>query len=107
MLADSSGSGRADPAFDAHLAPIGHWAMACWENWSPRSILQRLVVRAKLRLSTAKSLWANVHGPAAAFVASALRLQWIIHDAFRITIDNGVGFNFTVDPPAFVKRAIC
>ena len=107
MLADSSGSGRADPAFDAHLAPIGHWAMACWENWSPRSILQRLVVRAKLRLSTAKSHWANVHGPAAAFVASALRLQWIIHDAFRITMDNGVGFNFTVDSPAFVKRAIC
>ena len=107
LLADGCGTGRADPAFDAHLAPIGHWAMAIWENWSPRPLLQRLVVRAKLRMSVAKSQWANVHGPAAAYVASALRLQWVIHDALRVTMDNGVGLNFSVDSPAFVKRAIC
>ena len=107
MLADGSGTGRADPAFDAHVAPIGHWAMAIWETWAPRPLLQRLVVRAKLRISVAKSPWANVHGPAAAFVASALRLQWVIHDALRVTMDNGVNLHFAVDSPAFVKRAVC
>ena len=99
MLADGSGTGRADPAFDAHSAPIGHWAMAIWESWAPRPLLQRLVVRAKLRLSLAKSPWANVHGPAAAFVASALRLQWVIHDACRVTFDNGVNLNFAAFRP--------
>ena len=107
MLADGSGTGRADPAFDAHVAPIGHWAMAIWETWAPRPLLQRLVVRAKLRISVAKSPWANVHGPAAAFVASALRLLWVIHDALRVAMDNGVNLHFAVDSPAFVKRAVC
>ena len=107
MLADGSGTGRADPAFDAHIAPIGHWALAIWESWAPRPLLQRLVIRAKLRLSLAKSTWANVHGPAAAFVASALRLKWVIHDACRVTMDDGVNLNFAVDSPSFVKRAVC
>ena len=65
------------------------------------------MVRAKLRLSLAKSTWANVHGPAAAFVASALRLKWVIHDACRVTMDDGVNLNFAVDSPSFVKRAVC
>ncbi len=29
--------GRMDPAFEAHAAPIGQWALAAWEGWLNRS----------------------------------------------------------------------
>ena len=32
MLADEGAKGRADPAYDAHLLPIGEWPQARWEN---------------------------------------------------------------------------
>ena len=73
----------------------------------PRSILQRLVVRAKLRLSLTKSPWTTVHGPTAAFATSALRLNWTIHDALRVPMDSGASFHFTLDYVVFVKHAIC
>ena len=73
-LADGGARGRADPAYDAHLGPIGHRAMAVWEDWVAWKVLQRLVVRAQLRLARAKSPWAIIFGPAAAFVAWALRI---------------------------------
>ena len=31
-LADGSATGRADPAYDAHMLPIGEWALAVWKN---------------------------------------------------------------------------
>jgi hypothetical protein len=41
LLADGSAKGRVDPAFDAHAAPIGHWAQAVWNQWLPtRCLLQ-------------------------------------------------------------------
>ena len=33
MVADGSAKGRDDPGFDAHIMPIGQWAMALWECW--------------------------------------------------------------------------
>ena len=30
MVADGSAKGRADPAFDAHIMPVGQWAMAIY-----------------------------------------------------------------------------
>ena len=35
VVADGSNKGRADPAYDARSLPIGEWAMAVWEKWSP------------------------------------------------------------------------
>ena len=35
VVANGSKKGRADPAYDAHSLPIGEWAMAIWEKWSP------------------------------------------------------------------------
>ena len=32
MLADENAKAGADPAFDAHLMPIGDWATAVWEG---------------------------------------------------------------------------
>ena len=34
-LADENAKAGADPAFDAHLMPIGDWATAVWECWMP------------------------------------------------------------------------
>ena len=35
MLLDGAPKGRADPAFEAHGAPIGQWAMAVWYEHAP------------------------------------------------------------------------
>ena len=39
MIADGP-SGKADPAYEAHLQPIGMWAKAIWEEWFTGSMLQ-------------------------------------------------------------------
>ena len=48
----------ADPAFDAHLPPIGDWANAVWEEWVPEASLYRLVRYGLLKLRRAKKTWA-------------------------------------------------
>ena len=47
MLADESEGGRADPAFDAHMMPIGQWSLAVWESWLPLNGLYQLINVAK------------------------------------------------------------
>jgi hypothetical protein len=105
ILADEKGS-AADPAFPAHTEPIVHWAIAAWETWLPRGALLRLAAEAKRNLAAAPNVWAAVRGPGAAFVASAARLGWTVHDAFSVTTDDGTALRFTSDPPARVKREV-
>ena len=64
MLADESQKGRADPAFEAHLQPIGSWARAVWHKWMPHSAMQQMIVSANAKLTAAKSIWQHVRGPA-------------------------------------------
>ena len=47
VLADAKAKGRADPAFEAHVAPMGQWAQAVWHCWLPLKALNRLVAKAK------------------------------------------------------------
>ena len=83
-LADGSGRGRADPAFAAHDDPIGMWSEAVWCMWLPRAAMEALT-RAALGLCGDGSIpWARVCGPAAAFVASAMRLGWTVVDAYNV-----------------------
>ena len=70
-VADGSLRGRADPAFDAHLLPIGEWAEGIWHERLPLHALQRSTTRALAKLASAKSRWQHVKAPAAAMVASA------------------------------------
>ena len=105
LLADGARKGAADPAFEAHVAPIGMWAAAAWGSWVPDAMLLKLVGRAQLRLASAARPWAVVRGPAAAFVASAARLGWTVHDAFSLTTDDGTPLRLRLDPPVIVKRA--
>jgi hypothetical protein len=106
VLADGSARGRADPAYGAHEQPIVAWATAVWEKWLERGALLRLVADAKCRLTRARSVWAYVRGPGAAFVASAARLGWTVHDACSVTLDDGFSVHFTVDSPAMVKELV-
>ena len=58
---DGGPKGKADPAFDAHILPIGDCAKAVWECRLPRLTLAGMVARAKLRLVKAKNVWAKVN----------------------------------------------
>ena len=63
MLADGSESGKADPFFDAHMLPIGEWALACWEGWVSDMAIDVVTKAAEQMVKTAKktmgeSVWA-------------------------------------------------
>ena len=90
ILADGGPSGLADPAFDAHILPIGEWATAIWEDRLPRRSMQKLVASAIVQLDTTKKVWVVCKGPAAAFVATCRRLQWTVQDAATIITDDGM-----------------
>ena len=89
IVADGGPKGMADPAFPAHMATMGHWSMAIWEKWLPLRHLERAVAAAKVKLIKAVVPWQVVYGPAAAFLATAARLGWKVHDAVACTTDVG------------------
>ena len=76
MFADGSTKGSADPAFDAHILPIGDWAMAVWDARLPKHTLRGMIARAKLKLVKSTNVWAATSGPATAVVATCERI-WV------------------------------
>ena len=98
IMADASLKGMADPAFQAHMSPIGMWAEAVWGAWMPSMALQRMVVFAISNLKHLVSVWNRVRGPAAAFVASAWRLGWKVQSYRMVIIDDGTLLDFLRDP---------
>ena len=105
-LADGSSHGRVDPAYEAHCQPIFFWAMAVWHEWMTRPELSKLMSVARARLATAKNRWAKVRGPAAAYVATAIRIGWCVQGPLNVTTDDGTRLDLCVDSPAFVKAAV-
>ena len=104
LLADGSAKGKVDPAYEAHAAPIRHWAQAVWNRWLPIKSLVLLIADAKANLAKAIQPWRVAYGPAAAFVCTASRLDWIVHDALNVTTDAGRTLRLDVDPPVIVAR---
>eukprot|EP00973_Karenia_brevis_P088046 12211286-Karenia_brevis.AAC.1 len=98
--------GMVDPAFAAHAGPIGKWAEAVWCNWFHNAALSRLVEKATRKLQGRSSPWPAVTGPAAAFVASAWRLGWVVHDFASITTDTGLQMDMRRDSPEFIKSQV-
>ena len=90
ILADGGAKGMAGPAFPAHIATMGHWSMAIWERWLPVRHLQLAIADTKVRLVQAARPWQRVFGPAAAFIASAARLNWRVLGAENCTTDLGM-----------------
>ena len=105
-MADASANGRADPAFDAHKVPIATWALAIWESWLPRGILERMTKDAINTLRAAKNVWAKVKGPAAAMVATAARIGWQTLNATTLITDLGEIVDMTMDPPKAVALQV-
>ena len=50
-LADENAKAGADPAFDAHLMPIGDWPTAVWESLMLERAMERLAAKAKQKLN--------------------------------------------------------
>ena len=106
IIADENARTGADPAFDAHIMPIGDWATAVWERWMPERAMERLTAKAKMRLKKAKNVWAVVKGPAAAMVASCHRLGWTVISSTELRTDQGETLDLLLDSPAAVKLEI-
>ena len=103
-VADGSTKGRADPAFVGNTGLLHHWAMAIWNSWIPRELLQISLSDAMSRMAGAKQPWSVVYGPAAAPVGTAKRLGWTILNASTLTSDDGRTFSLDEDPPIVIAR---
>ncbi len=105
-LADERQHQRLDPAFDAHILPIGRWAEAAWCDWASIGAMNAGVGLAKKRLAKARRPWSAVNGPAAAMVATAARLNWTVVDAVTLISDTGRRLELRRDPPCVIKREV-
>ena len=106
ILADGSATGMADPAFAAHSGPLGHWAMAVWNEWRPIPALNSSMKEAISACDKAAHPWRIAYGPAAATYLSARRLGWSTANATAWTTDRGRHLDLRVDPPAVIIREV-
>ena len=102
LIADGKSRGAADPAFEAHTGVVYFGALAIWEHWAPRVVMEYVLKDAKVRLVQVKIIWNAVFGPAAALVATLKRLQWEMLSATDFCTDDAVRVNLKVDSPACV-----
>ena len=75
ILAVGGPSDMADPAFDAHLLPIGEWAVAAWNERLPPESLHRMIAKGKRQIARARNVWAVCRWPTPAFIATCYRLK--------------------------------
>ena len=55
--------GMLDPAFEAHAAPLRHWATAWWERWFKPAVLDLAFWKASLKLAAGRGhMWSKVTG---------------------------------------------
>ena len=106
MIMDMSKTGRADPAFAAHMDVALHWAQAIWNHWIPVHALQLSVDYARERISKTTRPWAVVTGPAAALICTLERIGWTIISATELESDAGRKLDLAIDPPVVIKRAV-
>ena len=106
LLTIDGPNGTVDPAFEAHGAPLRHWALAWWEGWFAPTQLREAFTGASLKIAAAKgSCWQVVAGPTATLVASLQRLGWVMPSAEEAVDDVGSTWNFCRDSPAAVAVA--
>ena len=102
LVADGSKKERSGPAYDARSLPIGEWAMAVWEKWSPVVSMQRVVDDAVERISKATNKRAVCYGLGAALVLICARIEWTITSATHFITDLGDHLDLLLDPPKVV-----
>ena len=106
LMAIDGPTGTLDPAFEAHVGPLKHWALAVWEKWQPIKHMQEVFSGAALKLAEAKgSVWSRVHGPTTALIASIERIGWHMPSATDMVSDEGQIFDLLLDPPVAIVNA--
>ena len=98
IFADGGPKGKADPAFDAHMMPIGEWALASWENWATEVAMESIVKAALAMVAKGKNRWASVYGPGAALVMTCIRIEWQVVSARHLVTHEGEMLDLKLDP---------
>ena len=99
MLADGTKTGKADPAFAAHVEVVQHWAQAIWNQWLATPLLQNSLNHARAKVAASPQPWRVVYGPAAALICTLERIGWTIISATELESDVGRKFDLAIDPP--------
>ena len=77
-----------DPAFDASLLGLKHWAYAWWEGWQKRALLCDAFRLAAGKMAVKMpNRWMRVTGPAAALLCFLERIGWTMTSASEATPD--------------------
>ena len=98
-------AGAMDPAFDAHVLPVKHWALAWWEHWFAHEFLDLVYRAACARLGEGHWSWHRVAGPASALLMSLRRIGWEMLSAMEVVDDVGQCWHFVMDSPAAIAAA--
>ena len=106
-----AGSGRSDPAYLAHSAPVKHWCMAIWQAWAQLDDLDNAFQAALRKLSgvraAGRSVWSAVAGPVATVIATVWRLGWVCVSSRIFFEDLDDEWNLLAISPALIAEAVC
>ena len=104
MLADGTKTGKADPAFAAHVEVVKYWAQAIWNQWLATLLLRNSLNHARAKVAASPQPWRVVYGPAAALVCTLDRAGWKITSTTELVTDIGRSLDLLSDPPIVVAR---
>ena len=106
MHAAAVHSEAVNPNLAANVGPIKAWASASWEGWAR---VDQMTEVFKYNNSKLKEMqpnhWNGVRGPAAAVVATCIRLQWRSEDGIHFRDDVGMRLDITLDSPQVFANA--
>ena len=103
LLARDGATGTLDPAFEAHIGPVKHWALATWDRWQPARQMAVAFEAAKIKLGpTTTPDWNLATGPTTALIATLARISWRMPSPTQFVTDLGLELDCTLDPPIVI-----
>ena len=95
---------KADPARFHHGQVFMQWAVAVWEDYPRRAVLQTCLEVAAQKLACCKRPWKAATDPACAYLLTAARIGWRPISAHIILTDLGRRLDLTRVSPKLVER---